>query len=676
MIAPAVDIRPPREQDLPRRVPLERDANLGLLDDAKIIAAPDDPADWPAWREQLKRWRDDARSRIHYSGSLYEQPEFAWTQRCFAVCLAWLWDELLYDRERGEFTPDRYLDAGDRDFGGFDALVLWHAYPVIGVDERNQFDFYRDVPGLRALIDRLHERGVRVFLDYNPWDRGTRREPVDDVAALGALARDFDADGIFLDTLREGAPELRGALDRVRAGVALEGESNLPLARISDHHLSWAQWFADGHTPGVLRARWVEQRHQMHHIRRWQRDHRDELQSAWLNGCGIVVWENVFGSWVGWNASDRATLRAMLPVQRRFARHFAEGRWTPLADAPATERNPPKTFASRFELDGETLWTIVNRTAALYEGVVLDTTERPGCRWFEVTTGRELRPEVHDRTARITLELPALGVAGVLATARADAELAKLLARQRSHERVDDTTFPERPVVRGSTPRAPSASPPAAMFAVAGGPRELRVHYRLRETGMYDNAPFVDSWKPSPTELHRQVAVELPIALTGFAVAAREVTNDEFAGFLAATGYSPRRAERFLAHWRDGRPAPGSELDAVTHVDIDDARAYAAWAGLRLPTEHEWQVAASDARFQRSQPLVWNWTESEHSDGRTRFSILKGGSAFVAEGSVWYTDGGPQPPEVSLKFLRAGPSIERSSAIGFRCAADLDTNLK
>jgi formylglycine-generating enzyme required for sulfatase activity len=110
-------------------------------------------------------------------------------------------------------------------------------------------------------------------------------------------------------------------------------------------------------------------------------------------------------------------------------------------------------------------------------------------------------------------------------------------------------------------------------------------------------------------------------------------------------------------------------------VSLDDARAYATWAGARLPTEFEWQVAAEHPQFARGAPLVWNWTESEHTDGRTRFTILKGGSHARLEGSEWYTDGGPQPPEASLKFLRAGPSIERSSAIGFRCAVDLDADV-
>ena len=49
---------------------------------------------------------------------------------------------------------------------------------MIGIDERNQFDYYRDVPGIRELVAELQERGLRVFVDYNPWDVGTRREPV------------------------------------------------------------------------------------------------------------------------------------------------------------------------------------------------------------------------------------------------------------------------------------------------------------------------------------------------------------------------------------------------------------------------------------------------------------------------------------------------------------------
>lgn len=63
---------------------------------------------------------------------------------------------------------------------------------------------------------------------------------------------------------------------------------------------------------------------------------------------------------------------------------------------------------------------------------------------------------------------------------------------------------------------------------------------------------------------------------------------------------------------------------------------------------------------------MWNWTESEHSDGRTRFVMLKGGSAHVAEGSDWYFDGGARHPEFSAKLLLPGLGIDASPSIGFR----------
>jgi formylglycine-generating enzyme required for sulfatase activity len=156
------------------------------------------------------------------------------------------------------------------------------------------------------------------------------------------------------------------------------------------------------------------------------------------------------------------------------------------------------------------------------------------------------------------------------------------------------------------------------------------------------------------------------VTLGAFAISIEEVSVASFAAFLDATGYAPVRPERLdLA-------LAGPPDAAVTHVDLADARAYAAWAGARLPTEDEWQVAAAAGRLRRREPLVWNWTESEHTDGRTRFAILKGGCAWRAEGSDWYLDGGPQPATVSVKLLLMGAGLSRSPSIGFRCAVDLD----
>ena len=156
-----------------------------------------------------------------------------------------------------------------------------------------------------------------MFVDYNPWDTGTRRAARRRRRASWPPSSDeLGVDGVFLDTMKEGDAHLIDALQNATPPQVLEGESRVPNQRIEDHQLSWAQWFADSEAPGVMRAHWYERRHMMHSTRRWNRDHSAELQSAWMNGTGMLVWDTVFGVWVGWNERDKATLRRMLRVQR------------------------------------------------------------------------------------------------------------------------------------------------------------------------------------------------------------------------------------------------------------------------------------------------------------------------------------------------------------------------
>jgi formylglycine-generating enzyme required for sulfatase activity len=210
-------------------------------------------------------------------------------------------------------------------------------------------------------------------------------------------------------------------------------------------------------------------------------------------------------------------------------------------------------------------------------------------------------------------------------------------------------------------------------------------------------------------ELHQAVVATRPAKVGRFAIDLTPVTNAEFARFLRASRYSPPHRESFLKHW-NGSDAPphGLEDHPVVYVDLTDARAYAAWAGKRLPTEEKWQLAAqgTDGRLYpwgndwladrcnaagptttpvRAFPLgrspfgcfdmignTWEWTESERRDSRTRFAILKGGSFYRATGSDWYADGGPRYCNYASKFVLLWPGLDRCATIGFRCAADAD----
>jgi formylglycine-generating enzyme required for sulfatase activity len=64
------------------------------------------------------------------------------------------------------------------------------------------------------------------------------------------------------------------------------------------------------------------------------------------------------------------------------------------------------------------------------------------------------------------------------------------------------------------------------------------------------------------------------------------VTNRRYAVFVRATGH------RSPSDWQHGAPAADTLEQPVRYVNVEDARAFAAWAGKRLPTAAEWEKAA------------------------------------------------------------------------------------
>jgi formylglycine-generating enzyme len=631
--------------------------------------APVDDAEWSVWLKKIRRWRQEARQECLSDDTRYDVAASQWAREAYVCGLVMLWDEGFYDPVSGTFLVEEYLDNAGREFGGFDVLILWHAYPRIGFDERNQYDFYRDIPGgldaLADIIARLHRRGVRAVIDYNPWDLETRREPLPDAQVLAELVATVGPDGIFLDTLANAPGDLRGEIDKVSPANVFQSEGVVPLAGVSDHLMSWAQWIAPLQERLLMRDHWFEQRHMQNLVRRWHDKHRDELLTAWLNGAGVVMWENVFGSWYPWGDGDKALLKSMHRAQRAFADLLSLGDWTPFVPMPSQGLR-----ASRWERGGTVLWALANYSENDVTETDLSFALTPGAVAVDVFAGGRVDP----REPSVTV--PARAIACLVTMSGENVtEIWSAVERARPESPGAGTGYPEtitpvEPPLRLPVEKSASRTLSPGMRVVPPGPRSFESVFRLRECGTYLRADHLNQDFP---DQEQERSSERALDVEGLAIDELPVSNREFQRFLLSSGYVPKVRHRFLDHWADGAPPPGQADWPVTYVDLNEARAYAAWTGKRLPTEDEWQVGVSEGYALYGRRRVWEWTESEHSDGHNRFVILKGGSDLVLGGSGWYAEGGPLGPERSAKLMLFAPGVDRCSTVGFRCVVDLDT---
>ncbi|HLA59122.1 MAG TPA: hypothetical protein VK622_10195, partial [Puia sp.] len=373
-----------------------------------LIESPHSPLEWDHWRNRLKEWKDSLLFSVKYNDRYYADPSYQWASKTYSTFFLMANDRSLYD-SAWNYDIKNCLNKYEKEYGGVDIILLWATYPQLGFDNRDQYTFYRNLPGgiggLKKLCDAIHKMGKKFFIAYNPWDNIARNNGKCDEEELIRLVKETGADGIFLDTISS-VSGFRKKLDDARPGVVFQSEMSPDPAMLAEVQQSWMELPVWNYTfkneeynevPYILRSRWLEQQHQVFHLSRWSHEQTNVIQNAWMNGCGIVIWENVFGTMNELDARDRSMLRSMLPIERRYSDFFTKGKWMPLYPT-----HLERVYANLWSLDNKKIWTIINRQEQDAMGPLLEIQHSAGMKYYDLIGGREAETQIVNGKVRIS----------------------------------------------------------------------------------------------------------------------------------------------------------------------------------------------------------------------------------------------------------------------------------
>jgi len=694
-----------------------------------------------------------------FDDALFRRPDLAWVRRAYLMVLQFAWDRTYYDREAGRYVFDRTLTAWDKLLGPIDIFTIWPTWPRLGLDARNQWDMYRDLPGglaeLRRQVDLTHSLGKKYFISYNPWDESTRHE--DHIAGMEAMLRTLDADGVVLDTRGESSREFQAAADRVKPGIIMYSEG-MAVPRDMPGIVSGRVHDALYMPPPLNLNKYMKPDFAIFRVLQLAEGplHR-EAAVALFNGYGSEI-NTMRPGRPDWIEEDLRYLGRTTKLLRENSTAFLDPGWEPLA--PAREDG---LWANRWRDGEKTVFTVYGLRPEGFKGPLIEVDVPEGAHLVSLWNHEEIEPVARDGKRYAPVDVAAFAAAALGTRREGNVDCVAVLRELLRVESDGELVTFDAPGAPAGSRIAVSAGNPSyaetpASFGTERRTIALHEHFGFREekfvVQLFDpRGEILDERvvrlplayprlmthveRTAPARTAPRGMVEIPagtfvfktagnpddanpiipypatttprrIEMRRFFMDRAPVTNAAFAEFLAATGYAPGDRSNFLKHWVDGKPPARQSDHPVVWVSLEDARAYARWAGKRLPTEPEWQYAAQGTdgrpfpwgkamepgrcnnRLNRTTPVaafprgaspfgvldlvgnVWQLMDDVYDNGVYRYGIIRGGSFYAPEKSVWYVKSGPLAVDRVQIHLLVAAGLDRAATVGFRCVKDAE----
>lgn len=604
------------------------------------------------WQEGLRRiFRDRYMYDLfEFDNSLFEREDLKWISESYLIALQFAWDRNFYDRLEGKYKFGDFLRSMNEKFSYLDVYGLWPTWPRLGLDQRNQWDMYTNLPGgttqIRNFSRLARNYNTRFFIAYNPWDRSTRQE--NPMAGMSRLIGEIEADGVVLDTRGASSFELQQAADSVREGVVMYSEgmavpSDMPgIVSGRVHNAIYL-------SPELNLNKLIKPEFAIFRVCDVGEDvlHR-EIAISFFNGYGTEL--NLFRPGRDFNIEDDYDFLARTTmILRENSDVFLDRDWTPLVDT-----RKDGIYINRWGKGAKVLYTVLSMTPAGFNEPMIEIADRPGFHYVSLWNHENILPVrlgnrfylpvsvkpysslnegtrregevdciarftkllesfITNDTLRITSEKPgtiriyrgnpSYGAEKVEMSIGKDTAIylpavfgsyeGKVLVQLHIENKLADVNILRR---TGKVPWLVSA--PRRTEGAGRVPRDMVL---IPPASFSYTVSANDNFIPHPVQQKREVELD------SFLIDRYPVTNLDYYKFVFATSYYPADTANYLKHWENGIYRQGQEDYPVVYISLEDARAYAEWVGKRLPAEDEWQLAA-----QGTDGRIWPWGNEFH----------------------------------------------------------------
>lgn len=726
--------------------------------------------DWHAALQQIfqKRMLYDVEK---FDNTLFERKDLQWVRHSYVSHLMMAWDKFYYDYADQQFHLNDFLQRGKKIYGGDDFIGIWPTWPTLGLDQRNQFDLFNDLPGgkskIRKIADQLRTNGTKFFICYNPWDGSTRSE--NHFEGISKLIAATSADGMVLDTKGRSNKELQDAADKIKPGVIMYSEG-MAVPKDMSGIVSGRVHNALYHPPMLNLNKLIKPEFAIFRVAELYKEPiQREFAVAFFNGYGTEI--NIMSpGQPDWVEEQYKYLGRTTRILRENSFNFTANGFKPLIETAVDG-----IWVNEWALQGKTIYTIYSELPEGYNGYLFNVKPEQGSHFVDLWHHRLLSPMQNNNAWWIEAETNSFNkkFLGTNNEGEVDciAKLPVMINANRYGDVLTITTpekgdevriwagrpsYNKRPLVLKPGKHVLSLSEKFGRFEgdfilqlmdkgilldenivtiPAGEPRRISVVHRTKTSAAIPSGMVkIPSGNFHFKTTHGDDFISYPkqdsdstFRMNAFYMDKFPVTNAQFKEFIKTAKYKPSDTANYLKNWARGNIPAGKENYPVVYISYEDAKAYAAWAGKRLPTEIEWQYAAqtSDGNewpwkqttaFTRKEQVVtetltvfalegidsslcnlgngelyavgkyprganpyglqdltgcvWQLTNDLYMSGSYRYIIMKGGSYFKPSGSWWYVQGGPRELHYRQFLLRVSQGFERNATVGFRCIKD------